>query len=204
MCLTQDNLTLSHFEQAQRLCAAGARWIQVRMKHAHEAERYATVCAIVALCRKHDALCIVNDRLDLAMAANAHGVHLGKEDGDWRSARSRIGPDMILGGTVNNESDARRAIDAGCLDYVGIGPWRFTATKKNLAPVLGPAGVATLIAQLDRLPAWAIGGVGVTDFPEVRAAGAAGAAVSAALHREGGIAENFQTLNAVWHQALKL
>lgn len=198
MCLTQDRLPLSHVEQAERLCAAGARWIQLRMKEAEPAVWLATARQVVAVCRAHGALCLVNDSVDIALAAEADGVHLGRLDSDWRGARLRLGPQRILGGTVNDAADAGRALVAQCLDYAGVGPLRFTANKKNLAPVLGLGGVRKLIELLADLPAWVIGGVEAADLPALRAAGAAGAAVSGALFRDGRIEENFRTLLAAW------
>lgn len=204
MCLTQDGLPSSHIEQASLLLIAGARWIQVRMKRANPQERLKTAGMIASLCRQYGAICIINDDVDVAIAANAHGVHLGKTDGYWREARSVMGRDMILGGTINNEEDARRAIRANCLDYVGIGPWRFTTTKENLSPVLGRQGVAALVAHLDGIPAWVIGGITIADLPDVRACGAAGAAVSSSLYADGRIRENFQRFTGAWQQALKI
>lgn len=198
MCLTQDHLPFSHQEQARRLCAAGAKWIQLRMKDADPQVWRATASAVVAICRQHDAVCIVNDSVDVALAVGADGVHLGKNDEDWKAARERLWPDRILGGTINHEADAARALAADCLDYAGIGPWRFTTNKKNLAPVLGADGVRPLIAQLDGLPAWVIGGLETDDLPHVRATGAVGAAVSTALFRGGRIEENFRALLAAW------
>jgi thiamine-phosphate pyrophosphorylase len=198
MCLTQDGLPLSHAEQAQRLCAAGARWIQLRMKNAALDTWLATAREVVGICRSHGAICIVNDNVDVAVAANAHGAHLSWRDENWICARKRLGTKKILGGTVNNTADARRVAQADCLDYVGIGPWRFTATKQKLAPVLGAEGVRALIAQLDGLPAWAIGGLTLEDLPLVRKTGAAGAAVSSSLYRDGRIGENFRALVAAW------
>ncbi len=204
MCLTQDGLPESHLEQATQLLIAGARWIQVRMKSAGARERLETAAAVAALCREYGAVCIVNDDAALAIAAGAHGAHVGKLDGTWEAAREAMGPGMILGGTINNGDDARRALAADCLDYVGIGPWRFTTTKENLSPVLGPAGVAALVALLDGIPAWAIGGITVADMPEVRASGAVGAAVTSALYRGGRVQDNFHELNAAWKQAMKI
>ena len=204
MCLTLDGLPISHLEQAVRLCMCGARWIQVRMKNAPPREMLHTATMIAAVCRRFDAVCIINDDVDFAIAARAHGVHLGKTDGSWREARKRLRRGMILGGTVNNRADADRAIRAGCLDYVGIGPWRATTTKKNAAPVLGPAGVAELVAALDGLPAWAIGGITAEDVPEARATGAAGVAVCSALYRGDHIADNFRAFSKAWEQAFNL
>jgi len=198
MALTQDGLALDHCEQAERLCAAGARWIQLRMKNAAPDGWLATARAVVAICRTHGAICIVNDSVEIALAADADGVHLGKLDSDWREARRLLGRARLLGGTVNNSADAARARAADCLDYVGVGPLRFTSTKKNLAPVLGLVGVRELIAQLGDLPAWVIGGVVPSDLPALRAAGAAGAAVSSSLVRGGRVGENFQAFLTAW------
>jgi thiamine-phosphate pyrophosphorylase len=105
---------------------------------------------------------------------------------------------MLLGGTVNHEKDAKRAITANCLDYVGVGPWRFTSTKKNLSPVLGEPGVRSLVAMLDGLPVWVIGGIEQVDLPAVRVTGAAGVAVASGLFRGGQIEANFKTYAAAW------
>jgi len=198
MCITQDGLALSHEDQAERLCEAGARWIQVRMKNAEPQYWINTACAVVKICREHGAVCIINDSVAVAIAAAADGVHLGKEDGNWREARRELGRSMLLGGTVNNEKDAARAIKANCLDYVGVGPWRFTATKKNLSPVLGESGVRLLVAMMDGLPTWVIGGIEPADLPAVRATGAAGVAVASGLFRAGRIENNFKTYAAAW------
>lgn len=198
MCLTQDHLPLTHVEQARRLCAAGAKWIQVRMKTT-DAVRWADVCSeIVLICRDHGAVCIVNDSVEIALASGADGAHLGRKDGDWREARAELGPHRILGGTVNNPDDARYAALVGGLDYVGVGPWRFTANKQNLAPVLGSEGVRALVERLDGLPAWAIGGIEAADLAAVRGTGAAGVAVSSALFREGNVEANFRHLAEAW------
>ncbi len=198
MCLTQDNLPLPHPEQARRLCAAGARWIQLRMKHAPRDLWTATAREVAAICRAGGAVCIVNDDVEIALAVGADGVHLGSHDADWRETRRQLGPDLILGGTVNNLADADRASVAGVLDYAGVGPWRFTANKQQLAPVLGPEGIRAVLARLGRLPAWAIGGIGAEDLSAVRATGATGAAVSSALFRDGRLEENFRALAAAW------
>ena len=198
MCITLDGLTLGHAQQAEQLCSAGARWIQLRMKHAVPDVWLATAREVVAICRAHSAVCIINDRVEIALAAGADGVHLGALDLDWSEARRRLGPRGILGGTVNHHADVARARAAGCLDYVGVGPLRFTATKQKLAPILGLAGVSELISALGELPAWVIGGVEPADLPALRSAGAAGVAVSASLFRGERTAENFLTFRAAW------
>jgi thiamine-phosphate pyrophosphorylase len=199
MCITQDGLPLTPAAQVARLCAAGARWIQLRMKNAAPDSWLATAREVVAICHAHGALCIVNDNVDIALAAGADGVHLGKFDLDCREARRRLGPLCLIGGTVNNVDEADLALAAGCLDYVGVGPLRFTTTKQKLSPVLGLDGVIACIVRLDGLPAWAIGGVEATDLPSLRAVGAAGVAVSGALFRQDKIEENYRAFAVAWN-----
>lgn len=190
MCLTLDGIGISHEEQCRRLCAGGARWVQVRMKDAGEAERLRVGRECVRVCREFGARCVINDRVDVAVAVGADGAHVGREDGDWRAARAALGPEAILGGTVNDEQDAARALEAGCLDYVGVGPFRFTSTKRKLSPVVGVDGIRRLVRAAGSLPAWAIGGVTEHDLDALAQTGAAGVAVSSALYRNGAIEEN--------------
>jgi thiamine-phosphate pyrophosphorylase len=201
MCLTMDGLALGHSAQARELCAAGARWIQLRMKGASSPAWLGEAKAAVGACRLHGAILIVNDNVDIARASGADGVHLGSLDGDWHAARRALGPSFIIGGTVNNADDARRAAQSGCLDYVGVGPLRFTTTKAALSPVIGIEGVRALVAEMPHLPAWVIGGIVPADLAEIRATGAAGAAVSSFLYRGAGIAENFRALANAWAQS---
>ncbi|PTX97689.1 thiamine phosphate synthase [Opitutus sp. ER46] len=201
MCLTQDGLPLSHVEQATRLVGAGARLLQLRMKGAEPARWRETARQVVDICHARGALCLINDSVEVALATGADGVHLGRTDGDWRAARERLGPGRLLGGTVNNAADAAAARAAGALDYVGVGPWRFTTNKRKLAPILGADGIRELVAQLAPLPAWAIGGIGAADLAAVRSTGAAGAAVSSVLFRDGRVEANYAALVAAWEQA---
>ncbi len=198
MCLTQDGLGLSHAEQARRLCDAGARLIQLRMKAALHADWLAVAREVVGICRASGATLIVNDSVEVALESGADGVHLGGKDGDWRDARRRLGGARIVGGSINYLQDALRAAESGCLDYVGVGPLRYTPTKTDLSPVLGFEGAQGLIAALGGIPAWVIGGIVPGDLAELRRAGAAGAAVSSFLYRDEKVAENFRALAQAW------
>lgn len=201
MCLTMDGLALTHSAQVGELCAAGAGWIQLRMKGAPGPAWMAEAKAAANVCRGHGAILIVNDSVDVARESGADGVHLGSLDADWREARRVLGASFVIGGTVNNSDDARRAVESGCLDYAGVGPLRFTSTKRALSPVIGIAGVRRLVAELGALPAWVIGGVEPADLPAIRAAGAEGAAVSSFLFRGGRVGENLRALLGAWAQA---
>jgi thiamine-phosphate pyrophosphorylase len=200
MCLTQDGTGVPHSEQAARLCAAGARWVQLRMKGAPRPLWLAEARAAAEACHAHGAVLIVNDSVDIALESGADGAHLGALDGAWDAARAALGPDRILGGTVNDAHGALLAAGSGRLDYAGVGPLRFTRTKLKLAPVLGLDGVRRVIAALGDIPAWVIGGVTAADLPALRAAGASGAAVSSELHRDGALEENLRAFLAAWPQ----
>lgn len=202
MCLTQDGLPWSHTEQARRLCSGGARWIQVRIKNLATPEWIHTAREIAKICREYDVLCVINDSVEVALAADADGVHLGKNDLGWIEARRLLGPGKILGGTVNDLADAERATASNVLDYVGIGPWRFTKNKINLAPILGASGIASLLPILNGIPAWAIGAIESSDLADVKAIGCAGAAVSSAIFRDGEIEKNVAALHAKWSAAM--
>lgn len=201
MALTQDGLPLSHAEQARALVDVGARWIQLRMKNAAPDVWLTTARDVVAICHEGGALCTINDSVDIALVSEADGVHLGSLDEAWASARVRLGQGKLLGGTVNSAEDARRAAATPVLDYVGIGPLRFTHTKQKLAPVLGLEGIAALLPLLDRLPAWAIGGAKPADLPALRHAGLAGVAVSSSLYTDNLIAANHAAFVEAWSAA---
>jgi thiamine-phosphate pyrophosphorylase len=201
MCITQNGGPLGHAGQAARLCAAGAKWIQLRLKDAPRDAWTDTAREVASICRAHGAVCIVNDSVDIALEAGADGAHLGRTDLDWKEARRRLGPDRILGGTVNYTWEAEKAAKAGCLDYVGVGPLRFTRTKKELAPLQGFDGIWNLLALLDGIPAWAIGGIEVADVPAIAALGAAGTAVCSALLRNDTIDENVAAFLKAWDES---
>jgi thiamine-phosphate pyrophosphorylase len=200
MCLTRDGTGVPHAEQAERLCAGGARWIQLRMKGADHGEWLREAKAAVRACRRHGAVLVVNDSALVAAESGADGVHLGATDLGWAEARQILGAGRLVGGTVNSP-EAAASLPVGLLDYAGVGPLRFTATKERIAPVLGPAGVAATVAALGGIPAWAIGGVLPADSPALRAAGARGIAVCAPLHAGNRFADNLAPYLAAWPAA---
>ena len=193
-CLTMDHSPLSHGEQIAALCAAGAEWIQLRMKTASDAEVTAVAEAALPLCRQHGCRLILNDRIEVALAIGADGVHLGKDDLSWTIARERAGDRLLIGGTVNSAADARAAVDCAALDYVGVGPFRFTQTKQKLAPVLSAEQWREILDILRPLPAYAIGGITAADIPSLAPLGLSGIAVSGALYQGGDVAANYQAL----------
>ncbi len=197
-CLTLDGISMSHAEQVHALCLAGARWIQLRMKDASDAEAESVAAACLSICREVGCRLIINDRVELALRVGVDGVHLGSLDMPWAQARSLAGDDFIIGGTVNSVADAEAAVESGVLDYVGVGPYRFTSTKKNLAPVLSREDWGAIISVLGDLPAYAIGGIDAESMPDIRSLGVTGVALSSGMYRYADISGNYRQLIHAW------
>ena len=175
------------YEDAARLALdGGCRWVQLRVKGPSDDEVRPLAERVLALCRERGATLIVDDRVDLAKAIGADGVHLGREDMPVAEARERLGEAFLIGGTANTFEDVERLCRAG-VDYIGCGPFRFTTTKERLAPVLGLSGYASLMARMAdaglHTPVVAIGGVTRADVPALMATGVRGVAVSGAILR---------------------
>ncbi|MBC2603509.1 thiamine phosphate synthase [Puniceicoccus vermicola] len=197
-CLTLDGISLSHEEQVSALCEAGAHWIQLRMKSATDDEVEKTAKRCLEICRKRGVKLILNDRAEVAQRVGADGVHLGKLDMPWNEARALLGADFLIGGTVNSVADAKQAVESRALDYVGVGPFRFTRTKKNLAPTLTEEQWREIVAVLDGLPAYAIGGIEATDLGRIRELGLQGFAISSGLFVEPGAGVHYPRLREGW------
>lgn len=162
----------------------GCRWIQLRIKDAPASEILSLGQEIGRLCREHGATFIVDDHVELVEALQADGVHLGKNDMPVEQARGILGKNRIIGATANTFADIERAAACGA-DYIGLGPFRFTQTKRNLSPILGLQGYRTLIRQCRQagiaLPVVAIGGITRDDIAGILETGVTGIALSGAL-----------------------
>ena len=194
MCLTDDRIDFSHTDQVRALCSAGVSWIQLRCKEMPDVELEPIAFECLIRCREVGATFVLNDRLDLALKIGADGVHLGKNDTPWEEARQATGPDFLIGGTVNSVQDAESAARSDALDYVGIGPFKLTRTKKKPAPVLRDSDWSGILKVLGRIPRYAIGGIEPGDLKKVRSFGVNGVAVCSALYSEGGVSENYHKL----------
>jgi len=154
---------------------AGVDVIQVRVKDRGDRDVLGVVEIVLEWCAPYGACCIVDDRLDVALAAGAHGVHLGRDDLPVARARAVAGPALIIGATARDPSSAVAAGADGA-SYIGVGPAYATATKDGLPPPIGVEGVARVCAVTD-LPVIAIGGVTADRVWELADAGASGVAV---------------------------
>lgn len=152
----------------------GVTLVQYRAKTASSAEMYAEALQLKALCDSFNVPLIINDRLDIAMAVGAAGVHLGQDDLPCAAARKLLGEDYIIGVSAHNPAEAKAALQSGA-DYLGCGAVFGTATKADVKK-LGTDGLAA-ICKAKGLPVVGIGGVTADNYREVRAAGADGAAI---------------------------
>ena len=152
----------------------GVTLVQYRAKTASSAEMYAEALQLKALCDSFKVPLIINDRLDIAMAVGAAGVHLGQDDLPCAAARKILGEDYLIGVSAHNPAEAKTALQSGA-DYLGCGAVFGTATMADVKK-LGTEGL-TAICREKGLPVVGIGGVTADNYREVRAAGADGAAI---------------------------
>ena len=143
-------------EILEDILIAGVKIIQHRFKVGTDKDNLKEAIQIKNLCKKYNSLFIVNDRIDIALASNADGIHLGQDDLDLKTARKLLGYSKIIGISANNEIDISNAYKEGC-DYIGIGPVFETATKKNKKPI-GIEKIKTLTKDLN-IPWFAVGGI---------------------------------------------
>jgi thiamine-phosphate pyrophosphorylase len=164
--------------------AGGCRQIQLRMKDVsaagvEEAARQAKI-----LCDEYRAALYIDDRVEVCRNVGAAGVHLGKQDMSPAEARAVLGDKYIIGGTANTFEDIS-ILYRQRVDYIGLGPFRFTTTKKNLSPVLGTQGYRAIIQRCREngiyLPILAIGGITIDDIPDIMQTGVSGIALSSTI-----------------------
>ncbi|MFF0946396.1 thiamine phosphate synthase [Rhizobium leguminosarum] len=166
-------------ETARLAVAGGATMVQLRDKHAGTIRMIETGRALKEALDGTGALLIVNDDVEAAIAIGADGLHIGQEDMDARKARAMIGPEMILGLSVESEALAN-AVDSDLVDYTGVGPVFATPTKADHKQPIGFDGLARLV-KASPVPSVAIGGLQADHVAQVFAAGAQGLAVVSAI-----------------------
>lgn len=183
-------------DRLEDVLRGGCRWVQLRMKDATDEEVLAVGAEVHRLCRKYGATFIVDDRVGLVGPLDADGVHLGKNDMAPSEARKILGA-KIIGATANTMEDVERALAEGA-DYLGIGPFRFTTTKKNLAPVLGLDGYRRIMARKIPVPVVAIGGILLDDLRDLKMTGVTGVAVSGLILNSTNPEETTRQILNIW------
>ena len=169
----------SHVELTRQAIAGGADTIQFRQKSGSTREMIDVARRMKSLCEKSGVSFIVNDRLDVALAAEADGVHLGQDDFPLPLARKLLGSDKIIGGSASDMEEARICLSEGA-DYVGFGPVFPTTSKDDAGPVSGIDRLKEIVENIP-LPIIVIGGVSAENTQAVMRAGAAGIAVISAV-----------------------
>jgi thiamine-phosphate pyrophosphorylase len=169
-----------HAEQVELFSQGGASLVQLREKHMPALEFYEQAKAAVVIARQRGAQLIINDRVDVALATGAHGVHLGQDDLPPDAARKLLGRDATVGYSTHNIEQALAAVQFP-IDYLAVGPIFETNTKTDTSPVLGLEGLRAIRQAIGPLPLVAIGGITHANARSVIEAGADCVAVISAL-----------------------
>lgn len=181
---------LSHLEQIEKLVEGGAKFIQLREKRASSRDFYEAAKAVLEFARPRKVKIIINDRVDIALAVKADGVHLGQDDLPPQTAREILGEKAIIGFSTHSVLQAIEAIDLP-IDYVAIGAVFFTSSKEKPEAIIGTEDVKEARAAIGDFPLVAIGGINFENIPSVFQSGADSVAViSAILNPPHLIAEN--------------
>jgi len=169
-----------HVQLARLAAEGGAEVVQLREKRPRGADELVAIAErMLEALEPFGAMLIVDDHVEVALRARAHGVHLGREDVSATVARERLGNGFVIGATANDEDEALR-VAAGPVDYLGVGPVFGTRSKERPAPALGIARLGAIARAVDR-PVIAIGNITAERVAEVLAAGAHGVAVLSAV-----------------------
>lgn len=183
--LTDGRLSgLSHAEQVARLADGGASFVQLREKHLPPREFYREAEAALKVARARGVRLVVNDRIDIALALGADGVHLGRDDLTPEAARALLGAEAVVGLSTHSVEQAAEAARLP-VSYIAIGPVFNTASKQNPDPPVGLEGVRRVRATVGPVPLVAIGGITRENARAVLDAGADSVAVISALLRPG-------------------
>ena len=180
--ITQQTEKFSHTELAEFACKGGVNWEQLRVKNIEYDEWKNIALEVQTVCKKYGATFIINDNVMLAKEIGADGVHLGLNDMNPKEARRILGDDFIIGGTAHNFEEAKFQIE-NHVDYIGIGPYRFTSTKNDLSELLELEGIHKILKDVTtNIPFIAIGGIKVDDIQSLQSIGIYGVAVSSAIN----------------------
>lgn len=182
--ITHPHPDITILDEIRAAVAGGCRWVQLRMKDAPADDIIAVARQAKPICTDNDCIFVVDDHVEIAKELQLDGVHLGRNDMAPEEAREILGMEAIIGVTANTFDDVERVRHLD-IDYIGVGPFRFTTTKKQLSPVLGIEGYAEIVRRMKessiRLPIVAIGGITYDDIDEIMATGVNGIAMSGAI-----------------------
>lgn len=190
MLITHRTNRYTECDEIRMALEGGCSWVQLRMKEGMDEETARMAQRLCAEVTGRSVVFCVDDQIEIALECGATACHLGKMDmpvdAAWKMVRSRRAPNdpFYIGATANTFEDIRQAVAKGA-SYIGLGPYRFTGTKKNLSPILGLEGYRTIVAQCEKagitIPIFAIGGITREDVTPLMETGISGIAVSGAI-----------------------
>ena len=182
--ISQGASPKEHLDNIQNACQFGAELVQLRLKNLSDKKILKTALEAREITNHFQTRLIINDHYKIAKEVKADGVHLGKSDACPTEVRKHLYSWQIIGGTANTLEDCKTLINKE-VDYIGLGPFRFTTTKENLSPVLGLDGYSLIIEELKtETPIIAIGGITENDIPELLKTGVSGIAMSGEITRD--------------------
>ena len=196
--ISQGNTVEEQLLNIRNALDNGCEWIQLRFKNASTAELFDVAETAKILCDVFSAYLIINDNVHLAEQLDADGVHVGLTDMNVAAARTILGDTKIIGATANTFADIQNHFENGC-NYIGLGPFQFTATKEKLSPILGVEGYHSIIEKMKakeiQIPIYAIGGIQLTNVESIMETGVHGIAVSGLITQTENPSELITQLN---------
>lgn len=194
--ITQGDSPKEVLENIQKACSSGAELVQLRFRSISDKKLLKLAKEAREITAHFQTRLLITDHYKIAKEVKADGVHLEKTDSCPTIARKHVYTWQMIGGTANTLQDCETLLDKE-VDYIGLGPFRFTTTKDNLPPVLGLNGYTAIIEELNtETPIIGVGGITTADVTDILETGISGIAVS------GEITRNFQTIKT-FHQLLK-
>ncbi len=179
--ISQGATISEHLSNIENVCKAGVRIVQLRLKSISHKDYVSAANEAKKICNEFQTKLIINDNAQAALEAQADGVHLGQNDLKPDMAQALLKKEQLIGGTANTLEDCMNLISHG-VDYIGLGPYAYTETKKKLSPFLGINGYQSIIANLKSKgfhpKIYAIGGIKSNDFSKLFDIGVYGIAIS--------------------------
>lgn len=204
--ISQGSTPDEHLLNIKNALDAGIDWIQLRMKNYHEELVLETAIAVRRMTLNYNAKFILNDYVELVQHCDADGVHVGKNDAKPSMARSILGGGYIIGGTANSDHDIVSMVMSE-VDYIGLGPYKQTNTKTNLAPLLGMEGfkraAGLLVDTRVKIPVYAIGGIELDDVLEISKTGVHGIAASGMFTSNENLEETVKKVKEILYEKIE-
>lgn len=169
-------------DEIELVCIAGINWVQLRLKNSSKQEIENIALKAKQICEQYNVTFILNDDVEIAHKIDADGVHIGKNDMLVKQARLILGEDKIIGGTANTFDDCITLMNEG-VNYIGLGPFKFTRTKTKLSPILGLDGYNNITQKIKEenikpIPIVGVGGIELSDIISIKKSGLFGVALS--------------------------